>query len=143
VRRLSTRVQFQAVLAGQIVARTGHFALYRRQHGAAAPTKPSVVHGDPLVDPFPERGVWLGAMAPKRWARRAVTRNLIRRQIHHMSASQAHLFANAAHVVRLRSSFDARKFTSAASDALRKAVADELTILFRLAARPMQHEAHL
>jgi ribonuclease P protein component len=143
VRRLITRVQFQAVLASQIVARTGHFALHRLQHAAAAPTNPSLANSVPLMDLFPDSGVWLGALAPKRWARRAVTRNLIKRQIHRMSALQENLFADAAHIVRLRAAFDPRQFTSAASGALRKAVSDELTDLFRIAAKPIHREGML
>ncbi len=60
-----------------------------------------------------------------------------------MSALQEHFFADAAHVVRLRAAFDPKLFTSAVSGALRKAVADELADLFRMAAqpRPLENQA--
>ena len=86
--------------------------------------------------PFPADGLWLGAMVPKRWARRAVTRNLIKRQIYSLGAQQAAALPAAAYLVRLRSGFDRLQFKSAASDALRTAVRGEIERLFRKAAQP-------
>lgn len=125
MQRLKTRAQFQAVLAGATVARTAHFALHR-----CALDAPSGVA--PL---FAVQDVWLGAMVPKRWARRAVTRNAIRRQIYNVSiaASETSL-PRAAHVVRLRSAFDRKEFVSASSDKLKAAVRAELQQLLGLAA---------
>lgn len=73
---------------------------------------------------------WIGALIPKRWARRAVTRNAIRRQIYAVSDDPACPMSNAAHVVRLRSAFDKKKYPSASSEALKQAVRDELQQLF-------------
>lgn len=75
-------------------------------------------------------GVWIGAMVPKRWARRAVTRNTIKRQIFNVSALFEISLPHGAHVVRLRSGFDRQAFPSASSDALRAAVRSELSQLF-------------
>lgn len=74
-------------------------------------------------------------MVPKRWARRAVTRNAIKRQIYNVSAlaPEASL-PQAAHVVRLRSGFDRKEFVSATSDKLRAAVRAELQQLLERAA---------
>ncbi len=116
MQRLKTRAQFQAVLAGATVARTAHFALHRCALEAA-------VDAEPL---FGAREVWLGAMVPKRWARRAVTRNAIKRQIYAMSAAPEVSLPLAAHVVRLRSGFDRKEFVSATSDKLKTAVRREL-----------------
>lgn len=80
-------------------------------------------------------GVWLGAMVPKRWARRAVTRNTIKRQIHAVAASFESQLPQAAHVVRLRATFDRKQFTSATSDVLKQAVRAELLQLFGYAVR--------
>ncbi len=81
----------------------------------------------------------MGAMVPKRWAKRAVTRNTIRRQIHAVSHEFAPALQQAAHVVRLRSGFDKVQFASATSEALKSAVRDELKQLFmRATARPSQ-----
>jgi ribonuclease P protein component len=74
-------------------------------------------------------------MVPKRWAKRAVTRNCIRRQIYRLSQEfEAELPARA-HVVRLRAGFDRQKFVSAASVALKETVRAELLQLFGRAVR--------
>jgi ribonuclease P protein component len=72
----------------------------------------------------------LGALIPKRWAKRAVTRNLIKRQIFNVSEQFASVLPATSYVVRLRASFDTRYFVSAASDQLKSAVRQELTQLF-------------
>ncbi len=72
---------------------------------------------------------WLGAMVPKRWAKRAVTRNAIKRQIYTLSADLSPIEARAAYVVRLRRDFSRKEFLSASSDALKAAVRTELTTL--------------
>lgn len=73
-------------------------------------------------------------MVPKRWARRAVTRNLIKRQIYSIADHFESSLPQAAHVVRLRAAFDRTHFKSASSDELKKAVRMEIEQLFRLAA---------
>lgn len=77
-------------------------------------------------------------MVPKRWARRAVTRNAIKRQVYTVSQEFETSLTQAAHVVRLRSSFDRQHFVSATSSALKIAVRNELQQLFAraVAARP-------
>ena len=79
---------------------------------------------------FPVQGVWLGAMVPKRWAKRSVTRNAIKRQIYTVGADFEPLLVERAHVVRLRAPFDRTHFVSATSDALKAAVRAELQQLF-------------
>ena len=130
MQRLKTRPQFQAAMAGETVARTTHFALHRLVLGASAcvPLAP----GTPPL--FGVSGVWLGAMVPKRWARRAVTRNAIKRQIYNVAATLEPQLLTAAHVVRLRAMFDRKLFVSASSDALKAAVRNELLQLFARAA---------
>jgi ribonuclease P protein component len=122
--RLKTRAQFQAVLAGTTVARTPHFALHRCALDATA-------GAEPLFGVAP--GVWLGAMVPKRWARRAVTRNAIKRQIYGVSGAADTVLPPAAHVVRLRAGFDRKEFVSASSDKLKSAVRAELQQLMQRA----------
>ena len=73
-------------------------------------------------------------MVPKRWARRAVTRNAIKRQIYAVSAALESPLPQAAHVVRLRATFDRKQFVSASSCALKQAVRAELVQLFARAA---------
>ncbi len=74
-------------------------------------------------------------MVPKRWAKRAVTRNMIKRQIYSLGAQAASALPRAAYVVRLRAGFDRQQFVSATSDALKRAVRQELLALFGYAQR--------
>jgi len=69
-------------------------------------------------------------MVPKRWARRAVTRNTIKRQVYAVGQTFEASLGQAAHVVRLRSGFDRQQFPSATSSALKVAVRSELSQLF-------------
>lgn len=131
--RLKTRPQFQATLAGGTISRTTHFALHRLPLMARADIS-KVEAAGPAPDEaqalFALDGVWMGAMVPKRWARRAVTRNTIKRQIYAVSDGFADRLARAAHVVRLRATFDRKQFISATSDQLKMAVRQELEQLF-------------
>ena len=129
-RRLKTREQFQAVLACAPVARTEHFVMHRMDLDRADTASGSVPAG-----PLAGGHLWFGAMVPKRWARRAVTRNLIKRQIYSLAAQQQAALPMAAYLVRLRSGFDRHEFRSAASTALRSAVRSEISQLFGKAAR--------
>jgi ribonuclease P protein component len=131
VQRLKTRPQFQAALAGGTVSRTPHFALHRLNLPEA---KPLASTEDSHIAPlFQTQEVWLGAMVPKRWAKRAVTRNAIKRQIYNVSAQFEVRLPCAAHVVRLRSGFDRQQFISATSPMLKLAVRQELEQLFERA----------
>ena len=73
----------------------------------------------------------MGAVVPKRWAKRAVTRNAIKRQIYTVSADLSHQYPQAAFVVRLRSSFPRTEFVSAVSDQLKQAVRAEVQALMQ------------
>jgi len=126
VQRLKTRPQFQAVLAGSTLARTAHFSL----HCCALGVPVSEMKNPMMPALFPVQAVWLGAMVPKRWAKRAVTRNAIKRQIYSVSADFERKLTVRAHVVRLRTSFDRSQFVSATSDVLKAAVRAELQQLF-------------
>jgi ribonuclease P protein component len=75
-------------------------------------------------------------MVPKRWAKRAVTRNAIKRQIYSVSADFESNLPAAAHVIRLRVGFDRKQFISASSELLMAAVRQELQQLLARAALP-------
>jgi len=122
LQRLKTRPQFQAVLAGLTLARTPHFALHCLALDSGPESATSAL--------FAVRDVWMGAMVPKRWARRAVTRNTIKRQIYVMSHDFEPVMRTAAHVVRLRAGFDKTRYVSATSDLLKCTVRAELQQLF-------------
>lgn len=78
----------------------------------------------------------LGAVVPKRHARRAVTRSLLKRQIYAAARRHADALPQGWWVVRLRAPFDRAVFASAASPALRRLARAELDALF-VAARPV------
>ena len=122
-------------MAGETVSRTAHFALHRLvlRADAADPAGPGTPRSADSQAPqalFGVADVWLGALVPKRWARRAVTRNTIKRQVYAVAADFESRLPVAAHVVRLRSEFSRKQFVSATSDPLKQAVRDELHQLF-------------
>lgn len=130
MQRLLTRPQFQAVLAGTVVAKTEHFALHRN---ALDVKKSTILSGTARSTCFlfPVQDIWLGAMVPKRWAKRAVTRNAIKRQIYIVSSLFGDKYPQAAFLVRLRREFSRKEFFSASSDHLKIAVRHELETLMR------------
>jgi len=70
-------------------------------------------------------------MAPKRWAKRAATRNVIKRQIYTVSASLTTSIPQAAFLIRLRREFSRKDYVSASSIALKQAVRAELLVLMQ------------
>jgi len=117
-------------MAGTVQARSPHFVLHFCSFDATPPP-PSPAPGSTVFD----KGLALerpavGALVPKRWAKRAVTRNTIKRQIYHVSLLFEPQLAPGAHVVRLRSAFDTKLFPSATSVPLRAALRQELIGLF-------------
>jgi ribonuclease P protein component len=132
VQRLRNRAQFQAVMAGITVSRTAHFALHRLALEDSSATGPGSTGSQALFAGrlFSVQDCWIGALVPKRWAKRAVTRNAIKRQIYTVSLQLERPLPAAAHVVRLRSTFDRTQFESATSPALKRAVRAELQQLF-------------
>ncbi len=139
-------------MAGTTVARTAHFVLHRlgldaRQPTASGPAFPrpsatgarleGAAPGPGSAGPqalFAVTDLWIGALLPKRWAKRAVTRNAIKRQIYTVSQAFETRLPAAAHVVRLRAAFDRARFVSATSAALKQEVRGELQELFARAA---------
>jgi len=151
--RLKNRAQFQAVLAQRVIAKTEHFALHRHPLGGACvsgararPPSPSAALEPALLEPmqmisftvhpqskpqfdrpvFPSVELWLGAMVPKRWAKRSVTRHAIKRQIYDVLDARLEPDEQAAYLVRLRSGFSRQQFLSSTSELLKQAVRFEL-----------------
>ena len=60
-------------------------------------------------------GVWLGCVVPKKHARRAVTRNLLRRQIRQVAQDMVPALQGGLWLVRMRLGFDRTAYPSAAS----------------------------
>ena len=144
--RIVRSVDFERVLGSPIRARSVHFAVHYLESRPGQPSKPRAVavSTELSTGPAPQQGravddsgpgaCWLGAVVPKRHARRSVTRTLLKRQIRHAAAAQTGL-AHGLWVVRLRSPFDRAVFTSAASEALRSCAGDELAVVLADAAR--------
>ncbi|MFM7697816.1 MAG: ribonuclease P protein component [Limnohabitans sp.] len=106
---MTRKTDFDAVMGAGVQTFTAHFALHLK-----TPTEINRI----------------GAVVPKRWAKRAVTRNTIKRQIYAMAAHRTWPLPASDRVVRLRKAFDKRLFGSATSWALKAAVKLELQLLF-------------
>lgn len=120
-------------MAASTAARTEHFALHVELLKSYVITQ-SIPPGteSPLAAMAQAGGVWLGAVLPKRCAKRAVTRNTIKRQVFSVGQTFEPLMANVALVIRLRAGFDKSRFGSASSEPLKAAVRLELQQLFGL-----------
>jgi ribonuclease P protein component len=123
VAKLKTPSQFEAVLGVRPARRSPHFALHQRLNG---------VDGQAAT----ETGWHCGVVVPKRWAKRAVTRNLIKRLIHAVFQECHSEWPKGAYVVRLTQGFAAQGFVSARSPGLSAAVRLELKSLLGKRAAP-------
>jgi ribonuclease P protein component len=121
---------FPALLAAPRRAVSAHFiAHHARQAGDA--DELSTDSGRPRAQPVDE----LGLVVPKRHARRAVTRNLIRRQLRAAMQRHGDALDPGSWLLRLRAGFDGAQFRSASSSALRAALRAELDDLLARASR--------
>ena len=147
--RLVASADFERVLGSRSRASTVHFAVHHIPVAETPPPAPldqtapgelSTIHceiGEPPVDDLPgEPARRLGVVVPKRHARRAVTRSLLKRQIYAAGGRHADALAHGLWIVRLRAPFDRSRFVSAASAALREVARAELEDLFRAASSP-------
>ncbi len=129
----------KALLSAPTVAKTAHFVLQAAPHRPVAQELPTEAAPDRTesVDNsvflvVPPLG--LALVVPKRHAKRAATRNLIKRQMR--EALRRHLagWAGCQILIRQRAPFERKQFPSAASDALRVVARAELDLLFAQAA---------
>lgn len=126
---------FQRALGTRPSARSEHFVLHHVAVGTATLHSSKLsTGGEPVSSPAVE-DLRVGWIIPKRQARRAVTRNLVRRQMRAAFDRHAPGLAGGDWLLRLRAGFDKAAFASPASDALRAAVRDELDGLMRKACR--------
>ncbi|WP_337877898.1 ribonuclease P protein component [Caldimonas sp.] len=137
--RLSRRADFERVLgagASAIAARSPHFVLHHLPNTDELSTG-GHPEGALPVDVFrpAARELLVGVVIPKRWARRAVTRNLLKRQMYAAFARHAPALPGGMWVVRLRAAFDRERFPSADSKALRRVVRSEVDALMQAAVR--------
>jgi ribonuclease P protein component len=150
--RLKASADFERVLGRRSRSVTPHFAAHHlpglpttpRAPLRGVPTlklstnegPPSTLPVDDLLADDPDGGrFWIGAVVPKRHARRAVTRSLLKRQIYAAAARHRDGLEPGLWIVRLRSPFERAQFPSATSPALRLSVRHELDALLAGAAR--------
>ena len=152
--RLLRSVDFERVLRTRSRVSSTHFAVHHlperpsRPHRPARSPAPEALAGELSTGAAPNAhlpvddlgsdtalGLWLGAVVPKRHARRAVTRTLLKRQIRAVVAERADALLGGLWVVRLRAPFDKAAFPSAASEALGLCARDELEQLLGAAAQ--------
>ena len=110
--------------AGKIVSKSAHFALHALP-GCKAPNSPNNDSSNGLP-----KAPSIGVIAPKRLAKRAVTRNTIKRQIYAVSAALQTQVQADHYVVRLRAPFAKDAFPSATSEPLKRCIRAELGVLF-------------
>lgn len=148
--RILRAVDFERALATPARARSAHFSAHyvpapparwvpkgRAGEATKLSTGDAKVCAQPVDDSPPSMpaGWWFGVAVPKRHAREATTRNLIKRQIR--AALQQHQaeLARGLWLVRLRAGIDRRRFLSSTSAPLREHARRELDELLRRAAR--------
>ena len=155
VGRILRSADFQRVLAVAPRSRSTHFAAHYVPACPSLPAKPvrralstELSTGDapscpPVVDDKPAQappaipqGQWLGLVVPKKHARRAATRNLIKRQMRAVMSCLGAGLPAGLWVLRLKAPFDRKLFHSPASAVLLQAARDELQQLLQRAAAP-------
>ena len=115
---------FQMAMANGRQLKSPHFVLHHWQTSCESLTGPELTSAPAL---FIDRH--LGVVVPKRLAKKAVTRNLIRRQAKDIWQRMHEKLPSAVYVVRLKAAFSGHDFASASSVRLRQAVRAELTQL--------------
>jgi ribonuclease P protein component len=137
---LRDKLIFEQTLKNRPIAKTQHFLLH---HFDGVTSKKNglkdefSIEGFSLVakpvDHFADIFFRLGMVVPKRYAKRAVTRSLIRHQARAVFAEMAFKLQRGDWVLRLRQTFDINVFPSAASIALARTVRIELLHLIEAA----------
>lgn len=135
--RLQQAADFRRLLDAPVRQRSTHFAVHYLHADLASPAEHGVkparrklsTSHEPTcsgsVDDLPT-GRWLGCMVPKRHARRAVTRALIKRQMRSVVGAHEHELPWGQWLIRLSRPFSPQDYPSAASEALRQAARREL-----------------
>jgi ribonuclease P protein component len=129
----------KALLSAPTLAKTAHFVLQAaRQRPVlqelpteAAPDRTESVDNSVSIAAHP---LGLALVVPKRHAKRAATRNLVKRQMREAMRRRVADWVGRQVLIRQRGAFDPKLFRSAASDALRATVRSELDQLFAQAA---------
>jgi ribonuclease P protein component len=118
---LKTWRDFQIVLSGEKSSRTAYFSLHSCERSL-------VGHIKGIQDPL--KNILFGALVPKRCAKRAVTRNSIKRQIRSIVSQQTTLSSDKAYVIRLHKEIKSTLTKSADSDVIKEIIRNDLIVLF-------------
>jgi ribonuclease P protein component len=137
--RLKTAEQFAAVLDASKQKATQLAGVWRSEHFALHLAPVEVLASASGTSGAASTRSVIGVICPKRWAKRAVTRNTIKRQIYAVSSELESQLPAACLVLRLASGFSRERFPSATSPALKAAVRAELLSL--LSKLPRQEKA--
>lgn len=156
VGRMRASADFERVLAQPAVVANRHFALHAlasepraRVNPHAEPAKVDLLtepyRGNPIAvdnaqtpghQAVPPRCIWLGIVVPKRYARRAVTRSMLKRQMRSGIERFAASLPLGMWVFRLRSSYDPQRYVAAAPSELRLTVRSEVIQLLQALKSP-------
>ena len=118
---LKTWKDFQTVMSGNKTSRTDYFSLHSCDRVLVAQLKTSSDGSTNIL---------FGALVPKRCAKRAVTRNSIKRQIRSIVSEQTKLSSNKAYVIRLHKVIKQTHSISANSDYIKEIIRNDLIVLF-------------
>jgi ribonuclease P protein component len=123
-------VDFERVLGTLSCARSVHFSVHFL---ACLPSQKKTFYFAQEISK-----IWLGVVVPKRYAKRAVTRNLVKRQVREAVICRSSLsgvqgLKKGLWVLRLKAPFNLEVYPCASSVALRRCVAEELDVLLNKA----------
>ena len=142
--RIVHKADFERVLATRSRSRSVHFALHHlagvpvprtwtprtaidtELSTSSAPSCPQAVDDSAAQGVL---GLWFGCVVPKRHARRAVTRTLLKRQVRSAFQRLGPTLPGGLWLVRLRAPFAKQDFISAASVRLAEAARSEIEAL--------------
>lgn len=127
----------KALLSAPTIAKTAHFVLQAAIERAILQELPTGVAPDrteSVDNSISATPLGLALVVPKRHAKRAATRNLVKRQMREAMRRRLCDWAGRQVLIRQRGAFAPKQFPSAASNALRRAVRGELEMLFAQAA---------
>ena len=118
---LKTWEEFQTVMSGSINSRTSYFSLHSCDRQLLAHFTRVNAKDEQIL---------FGALVPKRCAKRAVTRNSIKRQIRAVVANQTQLLLTKAYVIRLHKDIKSIQSKSANSSLVKEIIRNDLNVLF-------------
>ena len=113
--------EFQTVMSSSTNSRATYFSLHSCDKAVVIRTENSNTNKEQIL---------FGALVPKRFAKRAVTRNSIKRQIRSVLSEQTKLSEKKAYVVRLHKDLKSLNLKSANSEVLKEIIRKDLNVLF-------------